>query len=46
MTWTRLSAALDVPRPSARSGHGFTSAGGMLYVHGGLCIMAGNWGDG
>ncbi len=36
MTWTRLSAANDAGRPSARSGHGFTSAGGLLYVHGGF----------
>ncbi len=32
MTWTRLAAA---NAPSARYGHGFTSAGGKLYVHGG-----------
>jgi hypothetical protein len=36
MTWTQLSAADDAVRPSARSGHGFTSAGGRLYVHGGI----------
>jgi hypothetical protein len=36
MNWTLLSAALDVPRPFARYGHGFTSAGGKLYVHGGF----------
>ena len=36
MTWTLLSAADDDRRPSARSGHGFTSAGGLLYVHGGV----------
>ena len=35
MTWTLLSAADDARRPSARAGHGFTSAGGLLYVHGG-----------
>ncbi len=35
MTWTLLSVAYDAGRPSARSGHGFTSAGGRLYVHGG-----------
>ncbi len=34
LTWTRL-AATAVPRPSARNFHGFTSAGGKLYVHGG-----------
>jgi hypothetical protein len=35
MTWTLLSAAEDGARPSARRSHGFTSAGGKLYVHGG-----------
>ncbi len=35
LTWTRLAAAA-VPRPSARYRHGFTSAGGKLYVHGGF----------
>jgi hypothetical protein len=35
MNWTRLSFAFDAPRPSARHFHGFTSAGGKLYVHGG-----------
>jgi hypothetical protein len=35
MTWTLLSAADDAGRPSARANHGFTSAGGLLYVHGG-----------
>ncbi len=35
MTWTLLSAANDTRRPSARCGHGFTSAGDLLYVHGG-----------
>jgi hypothetical protein len=35
MIWTLLSAANDTLLPSARSGHGFTSAGGRLYVHGG-----------
>ncbi len=35
MTWFDLSGhALGTP-PTARSGHGFTSAGGKLYVHGG-----------
>ncbi len=32
MTWTLLSAG---GFPFARSNHGFTSAGGKLYVHGG-----------
>ena len=35
MTWALLSAADDARRPSARTRHGFTSAGGLLYVHGG-----------
>jgi hypothetical protein len=35
MTWALLSAADDAGRPSARAGHGFTSVGGLLYVHGG-----------
>ncbi len=34
-TWTLLSAANDTRRPSSRAFHGFTSAGGLLYVHGG-----------
>ncbi len=36
MTWTLLSAADHAIPPSARYWHGFTSAGGRLYVHGGL----------
>jgi hypothetical protein len=32
--WTDLSAALSGTPPSPRAGHGFTSAGGKLYVHG------------
>ncbi len=42
MTWTLLSAANDTRRPSARSGHGFTSAGGLLYVHGGFVFSVGD----
>jgi hypothetical protein len=34
MTWTQL-AATAASRPSVRFGHGFTSAEGKLYVHGG-----------
>ncbi len=34
MTWTKLSAA-NGTLPSARSEHGFTSAGGKLFVYGG-----------
>ena len=36
MTWTLLSANKDSTWPSARWDHGFTSAGGKLYVHGGV----------
>jgi hypothetical protein len=43
MTWTMLIAANDASRPSARTGHGFTSAGGMLYVHGGEGIEGGSY---
>ncbi len=42
MTWTLLSAANDTRRPSARADHGFTSAGGLLYVHGGFGHNEGN----
>jgi N-acetylneuraminic acid mutarotase len=47
MTWFDLSShALGTP-PTARFQHGFTSAGGKLYVHGGYGINAdGNEGDG
>jgi hypothetical protein len=44
MTWTLLSAANDAPRPSARHSHGFTSAGGRLYVHGGQDSLGGRGG--
>jgi fermentation-respiration switch protein FrsA (DUF1100 family) len=33
--WTGLSVALSGTPPSPRRLHGFTSAGGKLYVHGG-----------
>ena len=36
MAWTDLSAASSGTPPSARSGGGFASAGGKLYVHGGF----------
>jgi hypothetical protein len=36
MKWTLISALNDESKPSARYGHGFTSAGGLLYVHGGM----------
>ncbi len=42
MTWTLLSAANDTRRPSARAEHGFTSAGGLLYVHGGRPMTEGD----
>ncbi len=35
MTWTLLSTAKDIARPSARYGHGFASVGDTIYVHGG-----------
>ena len=34
--WADLSAPISGTRPSARGNHGFTSAGGELYVHGGF----------
>ena len=36
MAWTDLSAAASGTPPCARLGHGFTAAGGLLFVHGGL----------
>ena len=36
MAWTNLSAAASGTPPFARSGHGFASAGGLLFVHGGF----------
>ncbi len=45
MIWTNLSAADAAGRPSARYDHGFTSARGLLYVHGGYGIT-GSGGDG
>jgi hypothetical protein len=39
MTWEQISAVKSANSPSARDGHGFTSAGGKLYVHAG-------WGSG
>ena len=36
MAWTDLSASASGTPPSSRQSHGFTSAGGGLYVHGGL----------
>ncbi len=46
MTWFDLSShALGTP-PIARYGHGFTSAGGKLYVHGGGWGTDFNYGKG
>ena len=36
MTWTNISAAASGEHPSPRGTHGFTAAGGLLYVFGGL----------
>jgi hypothetical protein len=36
MTWTLLTPADGSDPPSARDGHGLTSAEGRLYVHGGV----------
>ena len=41
MAWTDLSAAASGTPPSPRAGHGFTAAGGKLYVHGGC--DSGDW---
>ena len=41
MAWTNLSAAASGTPPSGRDGHGFTSAGGKLYVHGGRDAYSG-----
>ena len=35
MAWTDLSYPASGTPPSPRYGHGFTAAGGKLYVHGG-----------
>ena len=44
--WTDLSAALSGTPPVSRDSHGFTSAGGKLYVHGGYSYDAEGNGDG
>ena len=36
LAWTDLSALSSGDPPSPRAGHGFASAGGKLYVHGGI----------
>ncbi len=35
VAWAPLSTATDQNRPAARISHGFATAGGRLYVHGG-----------
>ena len=40
MAWTDLSAAASGTPPSVRMGHGFTPAGGKLFVHGGISDWA------
>ena len=35
MAWTDLTSNLSGSLPSPRAYHGFTAAGGRLYVHGG-----------
>ena len=44
LIWTLLTAtpAGSTP-PNARTSHGFTSAGGVLYVHGGIVNGNGGW---
>jgi N-acetylneuraminic acid mutarotase len=39
--WTNLSETVGGTPPQARIGHGFTSAGGKLYVHGGVYLQSG-----
>jgi hypothetical protein len=56
MAWTDLTKAAVGVRPSARVRHGFTAAGGRLYLFGGLgptgevCVVCGAgmnvWRDG
>ena len=41
MSWTDLSVPLSGTPPDNRSLHGFASAGGGLYVHGGLGLQLG-----
>jgi hypothetical protein len=36
MTWFDLTSHAHGQPPTARSGHGFASVGGKLYVHGGF----------
>ncbi len=44
MVWRLLSAAANSTHPSSRSSHGFMSASGKLYVHGGYSsISAGRY---
>ena len=39
--WTDLSTALGGTKANTRGEHGFTSAGGKLYVHGGSVDLVG-----
>ena len=43
MAWTLVLAAADSDRPSARDDHGFASAEGKLYVHGGYDKTFSEW---
>ncbi len=36
--WTELTDAVFGTLPDPRDGHGFTTAGGKLYVHGGYGV--------
>ena len=42
VTWTDLSPSTSGTGPSARRCHGFTAAGGKLYVHAGFSSSFGN----
>jgi hypothetical protein len=42
MAWNDLSPSTNGAGPSARRSHGFTAAGGKLFVHAGLSSSFGN----
>ncbi len=45
MIWTEIYSAIgSAERPAARYFHGFTSANGKLYVHGGFALDASSTG--
>ncbi len=46
MTWTELASSVLGSWPSSRYGHGFTSACGKIYVHGGVEGIGGGDGTG